>query len=71
MYHTHKNDRPPKTKLKVTEYCGLTDRELKITIMKKLSELLKDSKRRLMKSVIKLMNLQIPHNELFVHLTLL
>ena len=33
------NDKSPETKLKVTEYCDFTDRELKIVVMKKLNKL--------------------------------
>ena len=33
------NDNSPEIKLKVTEYCNLTDRKFKIAVMKKLSEL--------------------------------
>lgn len=32
------NDSLPETKLKVLEYCGLTDREFKTALMKKLNE---------------------------------
>ena len=33
------NDNSPKAKLKVMEYCNLTDREFKIGVLKKLNEL--------------------------------
>ena len=32
-------DKSPETKLKVTEYFNLTDREFKVAIMKKLNEI--------------------------------
>ena len=37
------NDRSPETKLKVMEYCNLTDREFKIATMKKLNEIQENS----------------------------
>ena len=33
------NDNSPEIKLKVTEYCNLTDREFKISFMKKINKL--------------------------------
>ena len=36
----------PETKLKVTEYCYLIDRDFKIPVMKKLSELQENSERQ-------------------------
>ena len=44
--HTHtQNDNSSETKLKVREYCNLTDREFKIAGMKKLNKLQENSKR--------------------------
>lgn len=44
MIHTQDKDHSPGTKLKVMEICNLTDREIKIVVMKKLSELQENSK---------------------------
>ena len=39
MYHKKTNDRSPKIKLRVTDYCDFTGREFKIVVMKKLNKL--------------------------------
>lgn len=36
----------PETKLKVTEYCDLTDRKLKIAVLKKVKKLQENSRRQ-------------------------
>ena len=41
-----KGNNSPQTKLKVMEYCDLTDSEFKIAVMKKLSELQENSERQ-------------------------
>lgn len=40
------NDSSPKTKLRATEYCNLTDREFKVAVIKKLSELKENTGRQ-------------------------
>ena len=42
-----RNDSSPETKLKVMEYCNLTDREFNIAVMKKFNKAQEDSKRKL------------------------
>ena len=40
------NDNSPETKLQVTEYCNLTDREFKIVVMNKLNKILENPERQ-------------------------
>lgn len=55
----------PKIKLKIREYCDLTDdRDFKIAVMKKLNELQENSERNLMISGIKLINKGILFQEI-------
>lgn len=42
---THTRDHSPGTKLSVMDVCDLTDRQIKIAVMKKLDELQENSKR--------------------------
>ena len=58
IYTTKENDNSLETKHKVMEYCYLTDRVFKISVMKKLSELQEKLEGRLMSSGIKLETLK-------------
>lgn len=49
MASQKENDSSPAAMLKGTEYCDLTDKEFRIAVMKKLSELQKDSEKQLNK----------------------
>lgn len=49
MASQKEDDSSPAAMLKGTEYCDLTDKEFRIAVMKKLSELQKDSERQLNK----------------------
>ena len=46
VHHNKENDNSLETTLKVTEYCNLCDRELKITVMKKRSKIQENTERQ-------------------------
>ena len=45
MVSQKENDNSPNTKLKITEYCNLTDREFRLAVVKKHNELQENSER--------------------------